>query len=217
MCATAIEHPLGGVALLAPAPAILLQPLVDELGEPVELRATHLRCAPIPRRHGEPQLLPHALVRNPEMPCRPSLAHPLPARQAYLAIQVHGMNPPPSPSSERATLAEFYSAAAPRSSTRCSSMSSGWRWTSRTERSASRSADSLPLRCAAAPGACEAGATRSVEGACRHRPGARRRGCGDTLPWVGVERGRGASCSGAQPARTSPLPRLSRSSRECAA
>ena len=44
-----IEHPLGGVALLARAPAILLQPLADELGEPVELRATHLRCAPIPR------------------------------------------------------------------------------------------------------------------------------------------------------------------------
>ena len=28
------------------------------------------------------------------MPRRRALAHPLPARQAYLAIQLHGMNPP---------------------------------------------------------------------------------------------------------------------------
>ena len=88
-----IEHPLGSVALLARLRAVLLQPPLDELGEPVELRATDPHRAPIPWRHGKLQHLLHALARDPEVLRRRTLAHPLPARQAYLAIQLHGVNP----------------------------------------------------------------------------------------------------------------------------
>ena len=92
-----MEHPLGSVALLARLRAVLLQPPLDELGEPVELRATDPHRAPIPWRHGILQHLPHALARDSEVLRRRALAQPLPARQAYLAIQLHGVNPPALP------------------------------------------------------------------------------------------------------------------------
>ncbi len=63
----------------------------------------------------------HALARDPEMARRRALAHPVPARQTDLAIQLHPLRGsqarvrilPPSPPPERAdTLAESCSAAA---------------------------------------------------------------------------------------------------------
>ena len=49
LAAQPVEDPLGGVTLLARLTAVVLQPLVNELGEPVELRPTHLPpCADTP-------------------------------------------------------------------------------------------------------------------------------------------------------------------------
>jgi len=52
---------------------------------------------PMPRRNAELEHLPHALARDPEMARRRALAHPVPARQTNLAIQLHGVNPPALP------------------------------------------------------------------------------------------------------------------------
>ena len=57
----------------------------------------HRRRASVPRRNGEREHLPHALARDPEIARRRALAHPVPARQTDLAIQLHGVNPPALP------------------------------------------------------------------------------------------------------------------------
>ena len=74
-----------------------LQPLVDERGESIEPRTPHRRRASIPRRDRELQRLLHALARDPEVARRLTRAHRVPARQADLAIQLHGVPPPPFP------------------------------------------------------------------------------------------------------------------------
>ena len=74
-----VENALGRVALLAQLLQILLQPLVDDLGEPVQLRTPNRCRSPIARRHRKAQHLLHALARNPEMKRRRTLAHPVPA------------------------------------------------------------------------------------------------------------------------------------------
>ena len=88
LVAKTIEDALRRVPLLAMVVvAVLAQPLVDESGEPIELRTTHRRRASVPRRNGELQHLPHARARDPEMARRRALAHPVPAGQTDLAIQ----------------------------------------------------------------------------------------------------------------------------------
>ena len=92
-----VEDTLGRVALLAQLLQILLQPLVDDLAEPVQLRAPN-RCRPsIARRHRKAQHLLHALARNPEMTPRRTLAHPVPAGETDLPIKFHGMHAPALP------------------------------------------------------------------------------------------------------------------------
>ena len=98
LVAKTLEDALRGVPLLATVLlAIPPQPLVDKPGESIELRTAHRRRASVPRRNGEREHLPHALARDPEMARRRALAHPVPARQTNLAIQLHGVNPPTLP------------------------------------------------------------------------------------------------------------------------
>ena len=97
LAAQPVAHPLDRVALLARPPTVLLKRLVEKLGEPNELRPLDHYLAPIPRRLRKAQHLPHALAGCSEMPRRPAVAHPLPARHSYLAIQLHGVNPPGPP------------------------------------------------------------------------------------------------------------------------
>ena len=53
-----VEHALGRVALLARPGPVLAQHSVDEVGEPVKLRAANRCRASIPRRYREPKHLP---------------------------------------------------------------------------------------------------------------------------------------------------------------
>ena len=63
LVAKTLENALRSVLLLAMVVvAIPAQPLVDESGESIELRTTHRGRAPVPRRNGELQHLPHALA-----------------------------------------------------------------------------------------------------------------------------------------------------------
>ena len=79
-----------------PSP-VLDQPSVDEVGEPVELRAANRCRAPIPRRHREPKHLPHTLTRDPKVTRRRALAHPIATRHTDLPVQIHGVHPPALP------------------------------------------------------------------------------------------------------------------------
>ena len=63
LVAKTLEDALRGVPLLAMLVlAIPPQPLVDESGEPIELRTARRRRASVPRRIGEREHLPHALA-----------------------------------------------------------------------------------------------------------------------------------------------------------
>lgn len=63
LVAKPIEDELRRVPLLAMVVvAISAQPLVDESGESFELRTAHQRGAPVSRRNGELDHLPHALA-----------------------------------------------------------------------------------------------------------------------------------------------------------
>ena len=97
LVAQPLEHPLRGVALLGALAEIVPQPLVDDLGEPVQLRPPDRRGPPIPRRNREAQHLLHALARDPEMTRRRALAHPVPTGETNLPIQLHGENAPALP------------------------------------------------------------------------------------------------------------------------
>ena len=92
-----VENALGRVALLAQLLQILLQPPVDDLAEPVQLRTPNRCRSPIARRHRKAQHLLHALARNPEMKRRRTLAHPVPAGETDLPIKFHGMHAPALP------------------------------------------------------------------------------------------------------------------------
>jgi len=105
-----LEHPLRRMALLGALPEIVPQPLLDDLGEPVELRSPDRRGPPIPRRNRKCQHLPYAVARNPEIPGRLTLAHAFRTSQANLPIQVHRENAPALPEPERAKVADFYAA-----------------------------------------------------------------------------------------------------------
>ena len=92
-----IENPLGRVTLLALLPDIIAQPLLDDLGEPVQLGPLGRRRPPIPRRNRKPHHLLHALARYPKMPSRCPLAHAIPAGKTNLPINLHGENTPALP------------------------------------------------------------------------------------------------------------------------
>ena len=92
-----LEHPLGGVALLSVLAEIIPQPLVDDLGEPVQLRSPDRRGPPISRRNRKAQHLPHALARDPKMARRRALAHAVPAGETHLPIKLHGEYAPALP------------------------------------------------------------------------------------------------------------------------
>ena len=77
--------------------AIPPYPRVDESGEPVELRNSDRRRAPVSRRDREFDHLLHALARDPNVARRCTRAHPVPARQTDLAIELHSVNPPALP------------------------------------------------------------------------------------------------------------------------
>jgi hypothetical protein len=97
LVAKPLEHPLRRVPLLAVNRAVTLQPAVDDLGEPVQLRPPHRRRPPVSRRNREGQHPANAVARNAKMPGRLPLAHALRARQTNLAIHVHGDDPPALP------------------------------------------------------------------------------------------------------------------------
>ena len=80
LVAQALEHPLGGVALLSVLAEIIPQPLLDDLGEPVQLRPPDRCGPPVSRRHREAQHLLHALARDPER--RAASLWLMPSRQA---------------------------------------------------------------------------------------------------------------------------------------
>jgi len=108
LIAKPIKHPLGRVPLLVAGPAILLQPAVDDLGEPVQLRPLHRGGAPVSRRRRERQHLPDAVARDVEMTRRLALAHALRASQTNLSVHVHGDDPPAlPPTAERAKVDDF--------------------------------------------------------------------------------------------------------------
>lgn len=106
-----VENPLRGVALLSRAVQVLAQPSVDDLGEPVELRPLDRRRPAIAGRHGVHDHLVDAVARDAEVTRDGALAHALPeVGPAYLPIQLHSENPPPSLPPERANVADFYAA-----------------------------------------------------------------------------------------------------------
>ena len=110
LVAQPLEHPLGGLALLSVLAEIIPQPLLDDLGEPVQLRPPDRCGSPASRRHREAQHLLRALARDPEKTRRLTLAHAVPTGQTDLPIKLHGENTPPSPQPERAKVADFYAA-----------------------------------------------------------------------------------------------------------
>ena len=97
LVAQPLEHPLGGVTLLGVLAEIVPQPLVDDLGEPVQLRSPDRRGPPIPRRNREAQHLPHALARDPEMAAAARSLMPSRTGQTNLPIKLHGENAPALP------------------------------------------------------------------------------------------------------------------------
>jgi hypothetical protein len=85
------------VALFARPPDIVPQPLVNDLGEAVQLRPLDRRRPPIPRRSRKAQHLLHAVARNPEMTRRSAFTHAVPTRETDLPIKFHGENTPALP------------------------------------------------------------------------------------------------------------------------
>jgi hypothetical protein len=102
-----VENPLGRMALLAVLVNITPKPLIDDLGETIQLGSLDLGFAPIARRNRKTQHLPHALARYPKMTRRRAATHAITTGNTNLAIQFHGENPPPSLKTERAKVAEF--------------------------------------------------------------------------------------------------------------
>jgi len=96
-----IKNPLGRVALLAVLANVVAQPLVDDLGEFVQLGPLDRRRPPIPWRYRKAQHLLHALARNPKMTCRLARTHPVPTGETDLQIQFHGENAPALPAERK--------------------------------------------------------------------------------------------------------------------
>jgi hypothetical protein len=80
----ALKKALGGVALLARKAEIVLKPLVDEAGEPVQLGPLDRSRYLIPGWDRRAHHLVHARTRNPKVACCRSLAHATTPREADL-------------------------------------------------------------------------------------------------------------------------------------
>ena len=96
-----IKNPLGRVTLLAVLASVIAQPLLDDLGEPVQLWPLDRRRPPIPRRYRKTQHLLHALARNPKVTRRLARTHPVPYGETNLQIQFHGENAPALPDARK--------------------------------------------------------------------------------------------------------------------
>ena len=106
-----LENTFGRMSLLARALPILEKPSIDDHGEAFQLRPPDRHRTPVARRHRKRHHLPHAVPRYPEMTSRLALAHAFGTRQANLAIQIHGEDPPAlPPSKRRAKVDDFYAA-----------------------------------------------------------------------------------------------------------
>src|SRR5690606_12456141 len=97
LIAKPLEYPLRRVPLLSMDLAIPLQPAIDDLGEPIQLRRLHRRRPPVSRRNRERQHLPNAVAGNSKLTRSLALAHAFRTSQANLPIQIHGENPPALP------------------------------------------------------------------------------------------------------------------------
>ena len=86
LVAQSFKNALGGVALFTGTVQIVLHPLVDEVGEPVQLGPLDLRRSLITGRDRKHHHLLHARTRNPEMASGLSFAHTAPTREADLQI-----------------------------------------------------------------------------------------------------------------------------------
>ena len=75
LIAKPLEYPLRRVPLLSMDLAIPLQPAIDDLGEPIQLRPLHRRRPPVSRRNRERQHLPNAVAGNPKLTRSLALAH----------------------------------------------------------------------------------------------------------------------------------------------
>ena len=87
-----LEHPLGRMALLAMDIEIAFQPAIDDLGEPVQLRALDRCRAAVTRRHRERHDLVDGVARDVEMTRRCALAHAVGTGQPNLSIKFHGIH-----------------------------------------------------------------------------------------------------------------------------
>ena len=81
-----IEDALGGVPLLAMHRLVAIEPRIDDLGKPIQLRPLDRCRSPIARRHREGQGLLHRITRDVEMGCCRTLAHAVGAGQTNLSI-----------------------------------------------------------------------------------------------------------------------------------
>jgi hypothetical protein len=105
-----LEHPLRGVALLGALAEIVPQPLLDDLGEPVELG--RLTGADL-RYPGGTEKLSIFFTLSREIPnCLAASRRLMPSAHARRTIRYKSTVkiPPPSPQPERAKVADFYAA-----------------------------------------------------------------------------------------------------------
>ena len=82
----ALKNALGGVALFARKAEIVLKPLVDEAGEPVQLGALDRSRSLISGWDRKAHHLVHARTRNPKVARCRSLAHAATPREADLQV-----------------------------------------------------------------------------------------------------------------------------------
>jgi hypothetical protein len=101
LVAQPFKNALGGVALFTGTLQIVLHPLIDEDGEPIQLGPLDLRRALIARRHREHHHLLHARTRNPEMASSLPFAHTATTREADLPVKFHAENTPALPANRK--------------------------------------------------------------------------------------------------------------------
>ncbi|ALI56890.1 mobile element protein [Celeribacter marinus] len=101
LIAQPLKNPFGSVPLLAVPVEVVLQPLIDEAGEPVQLGPLDLRRSLISGRDRKHHHLRHARTRYPKMVrCRP-FAHAAPTREADLPVKFHAENTPALPANRK--------------------------------------------------------------------------------------------------------------------
>ncbi len=102
-CAQAIKYPLGGMVLLAMHIPIPVEPGIDDLGEPIQLRPLDRNRPPVTGRHREGYRLVDSVARDVEMACRRTLAHAVGAGQTNLPVKFHGIDLHVLPAAARRT------------------------------------------------------------------------------------------------------------------